>query len=211
MKFIRALLDALLPRRQTHERIITTSLEEVGRLMNPGVVATACGPIEALLPYREPRIRALVLETKFHNSGHASRLLGTVLGEYLASMAVDIQFQTTHIVLVPVPLSKKRHAERGYNQVEQICKAALPFLGPQFSLHLGLLKRVKDTAPQTTLNKQQRLHNMKDVFQVMEELHSEYLYVVIDDVSTTGATLTSATQTLRESGATQVIALALAH
>ncbi len=211
MKFLRVLLDVLLPKRDTHEASSATTLTHIGNVLEPGIFQTAAGPIEALLPYREPRIRALILETKFHESGHAITLLGTVLGEYLSSIAIDTQFETTHIVLVPIPLSKRRQAERGYNQVERILHAALPFLTPQFSLKPELLRRARDTAPQTTLNRQERLHNMENAFHVEGEIHSEYTYVVIDDVSTTGATLAAASQALRESGATHVTALALAH
>ena len=211
MKFFRVLLDLLLPKRDTHEASSATTLTHVGKVRAPGLFQTASGPIEALLPYREPRIRALILETKFHESGHAITLLGTVLGEYLSSIAIDTQFETTHIVLVPIPLSKRRHAERGYNQVERILHAALPFLTPQFSVKPELLRRVRDTPPQTTLNRQERLRNMENAFQIEGEIHPRYTYIVIDDVSTTGATLVVAAQTLREGGATHVTALALAH
>ena len=211
MKFLRVLLDLLLPKRDTHEASSATTLCDIGEVLAPGVFQTASGPIEALLPYREPRIRALILETKFHKSGHAITLLGTVLGEYLSQVATDTQFETTHIVLVPIPLSKKRHAERGYNQVERILGAALPFLTPQFSLKPELLLRVRDTPPQTTLNRQERLRNMKDAFLVEGEIHPRYTYIVIDDVSTTGATLAAAAQALRDKGAVHVISLAIAH
>lgn len=211
MKFLRLVLDALLPGRETHGLSSKTTLEDIGLLVMPSTYSTACGPIEALLPYREPRIRSLVLETKFHESGHAITLLGTVLGEYLSSIAIDTQFETTHIVLVPIPLSKRRHTERGYNQVERILNAALPFLTPQFSLKPELLRRTRDTAPQTTLNRNQRLRNMENAFHVEGEIHSDYTYIVIDDVSTTGVTLAAASKTLRGAGATHVIVLALAH
>jgi len=211
MKFFRVLLDLLLPKRDTHEASSATTLRDIGEVLAPGIFQTASGPIEALLPYREPRIRALILETKFHESGHAISLLGTVLGEYLSSITIDTQFETTHIVLVPIPLSKRRHTERGYNQVERILHTTLPFLTPQFSLKPELLRRTRDTAPQTTLNRQQRLSNMEDAFQVDGEIHPEYTYIVIDDVSTTGATLVAASQALRDKGAVHVISLAIAH
>lgn len=211
MKFLRVLLDALLPKRATYRTSSETTLETIGHMVAPGVFQTASGPIEALLPYREARVRSLILETKFHNSVHAITVLGTVLGEYLESLISEYQFETTHIVLVPIPLSQKRRAKRGYNQVELISREALPFLTPQFSLRPEILTRVRDTTAQTTLNKQERLQNMKGAFHVTEELHPEYVYVVIDDVATTGATLTEAAVTLRENGAVQVVALALAH
>lgn len=211
MKFLRVLLDLLLPKRDTHEASSAATLTDIGNVLAPGIFQTVSGPIEALLPYREPRIRALILETKFHESGHAITLLGTVLGEYLSSIAIDTQFETTHIVLVPIPLSKRRHTERGYNQVERILNAALPFLTPQFSLKPELLRRTRDTAPQTTLNRNQRLRNMENAFHVEGEIHSDYTYIVIDDVSTTGVTLAAASKTLRGAGATHVIVLALAH
>ena len=110
--------------------------------------------------------------------------------------------------LIPIPLSKQRYKERGYNQVEAIAQHASKTLS--FPLITHLLKRTRHTAAQTSLGKDARLSNMKNAF-AAKDLDPSPLYIVIDDVSTTGATLSAAVQALTEAGATRVLPLAIAH
>ena len=200
--FFSRILDALLPLRDTARIVRDASIERVGALVEPSVVAENT---IALLPYRHSLIRALVIEAKFNRSREAFSLLGTVLAEYLAARAEDTEaLAPTSVMLVPVPLGEARRRERGYNQVEEVARAA----GISFE---PLLRRTRETKPQTSLPRRERLRNMEGAFEVVGTIDPARTYIVIDDVTTTGATLAAAAAALRAAGAEGVSALALAH
>jgi predicted amidophosphoribosyltransferase len=197
------LCDFLFPRADTARIVAETSVLEFGALLTPSVAETG---IIALLPYRHTRVRAAILEAKFHRSAQAFALLGAVLADYLAGMLEETAaFEKQEICIVPVPLGPARRRERGYNQVEEVAKRTGTAIAP------SLLRRMRDTLPQTSLTRAQRLMNMEDAFEVRGPLDPSYTYIVLDDVLTTGATLRAATDALRQAGATNLMGLALAH
>ena len=153
--------------------------------------------VTALLPYREPLVQACIIEAKFHDNVKAQQLLGKILQHHLENKSC--------IALIPIPLGARRKKERGYNQVEEIAKfSGLP-------LASRLLRRTRETAPQTTLGKSARLANMQNAFATSTEPDPHITYVILDDVVTTGATLLGAREALLNAGVKQVILLALAH
>ena len=112
-------------------------------------------------------------------------------------------------VLIPVPLSSARLQHRGYNQALELCKHL-----NHAKTDARLLLRTKDTLTQSTLNKQERLKNVKTAFAV-EPLRAQELQgkriVLVDDVMTSGATLFSAAATLRQAGVAHITAVVFAR
>lgn len=195
-------LDLLFPLRDTARTVAECSDTDLGRLVSPLQLSDE---ITALLPYRHRLVRSAIIEAKFKNNARAHQLLGTVLAEYLASYTHDSKaFEPQLYTALPIPLSTNRLRARGYNQVEAIARAGGIKIEP-------LLARTRDTAPQTTLTKRARLTNMQDSFSVVGTLDPARTYLVIDDVSTTGATLNAAVAALRAAGATNMRCIALAH
>ena len=211
MDFLRKFLDALLPPRLTATRISSTSISELGTFSNPSLMSVNGVDLVWLLPYRAPLVRSLILEAKYHEHATAHALLGSVLAEYLLSLLEETAFDNPRFVLVPIPLSKRRHRERGYNQTEGIVREAIKLLPDSFSLDTRLVRRVRDTTPQTRLGRKARLTNMNGAFSLVSALDSDCTYIVIDDVSTTGATLSACTDAFRTVGADKILLLALAH
>ena len=212
MRLLTVLLDILLPPRDAARILRTTSIEDLGQLVYPLIVETTDPSVTALLPYRAPLVRALVREAKYQDSHVAQKMLGAVLHDYLSDFASDrAAFSPGPLVLVPVPLSKKRLSERGYNQVTRICEAALGEVNPGFVFHPKILNRIRHTEAQTTLSKTERLHNMVGAFEAQEPVDPNVTYIVVDDVTTTGATLAAAVIALQKAGALHIYPLALAH
>lgn len=207
MNLLRVLLNALFPPRTSATHVSRTTLAEIGAFVVPTTVPVNEHSVVSLLPFREPLVRSLILEAKYHENQRAHALLGAVLADYLLSLLEDTAFEELHFVLVPVPLSKRRYQERGYNQTECIVREALKFLPDSFSLNTHLVRRVRHTKSQTSLSRQARLTNMHDAFSFTGTLESTCTYVVIDDVITTGATLGAVMQIL--SG--EVVGISLAH
>lgn len=207
MRLLRALLDILLPPRDTEAVVRDATLAQLGAHVR---THTSAAGIVSLMPYRKELPRALVLEAKFRGNERAEYLLAGLLREYLESWIADTEAYEAHsAVLVPIPLAEERLRARGYNQAERIARRALQGL-PGIELAL-VLTRTRDTLPQTTLSRARRLSNMDGAFRVVEPVRADHTYIVFDDVSTTGATLKAAQAALTEAGATRIVLLSLAH
>lgn len=199
--FLRACIDTLFPPSPDTCIVRTLTRDGIDTLYAPHQFEG----IYALTHYGEPTIRALVHEAKFKNNRTAQKYLGTLLTRFLNTSHV-----TLPTLIIPIPLSPKRKRERGYNQVEQVLSYAL--LPNQFTVNASLLIRTRHTTPQTSLLKAQRLTNIHNCFSVKNPLllHQAHI-LLIDDVSTTGATLSAAKTVLRSHEPASITCLALAH
>lgn len=112
-------------------------------------------------------------------------------------------------MVVPVPLSKKRERERGYNQVA--------VWGRLFALQINhefipaALQRIHDTRSQVSLSSEQRWENVRDAFSANASLVRGKNVLLLDDVITTGATLSECTKAILQKGAQSVSALTIAR
>jgi predicted amidophosphoribosyltransferase len=110
---------------------------------------------------------------------------------------------------VPIPLGAGRRKERGYNQAEEIARRAGATLS--IPLEAAALIRTRETASQVSLPKWRRRENMLGAFDAAQQADPALLYIVVDDVCTTGATLLAAATALRAAGARKILPIALAH
>lgn len=188
------LLDLLFPPRESERVIRTLGADELTPYIRP--LMTEEG-ITALLPYDEPPVRAAIIETKFHDDSAAAALLGGALSLFLTDYLSDCgAYEETACVLVPVPLSRERMRERGYNQSERIARHVTT--GTGLFLDTALLMRIRDTAPQTSLSGSERRNNLCGAFALSQQPDSGTLYLLLDDVTTTGATMTEALRPFRK-------------
>ncbi len=196
---IAPVLDVLLPPRKT-ERLV--------RGLNMETLATLASA-DGTLPYHEPRITALIWELKYRNNPHARTLAGKWLVE--AALAIAEECMSTP-VLVPVPMHASRRAQRGYNQTEELCKAIMKISGNSFLYEPHALERVRNTLPQQKLPRYRRLKNMSGAIEATApESITGKTCIVVDDVSTTGATVHETKRALLAGGAKSVEILTLAH
>lgn len=111
--------------------------------------------------------------------------------------------------LIPMPLSLQRLRERGYNQAQRLAQALDPA-----KVQDTLLLRVRDTPAQHALARSERLHNLEGAFMVdplrVNAVRDRHL-LLVDDVMTSGASLTAAALALRQAGAATVSAVVLAR
>ena len=109
--------------------------------------------------------------------------------------------------LVPVPLHRWRHARRGFNQAVELCKPLRRATGLRI---LDDVVRTRPTVPQAGLDASERRKNLRDVFVVPEYLRCRHP-LIVDDVITTGSTVSHLSRALLRAGADSVNALAVAR
>lgn len=207
MKVFRIFLDMLFPPRKDQALVAEATAESLG------VHARVClndARITTMFPYRTQLVRACVLEAKFRGNERAQRLLGRALADHLLEWSAEREAFAEGVVIVPVPLSRERRKERGYNQVERIARRAA-CSAPSISIDADLLARSRDTLPQTSLSGSARRENLKGAFRAAKAPDPSHTYIVFDDVLTTGSTLESAMNALKDAGARRIYGLALAH
>jgi ComF family protein len=111
-------------------------------------------------------------------------------------------------MVIPIPLGRRRMKERGYNQVGMIAKPLAMLLNIQYAPKQ--LRRRKETRSQVGLSIAERRENVHAVFEAGAGVAGKSI-LVMDDVSTTGATLSSSAEVLYSSGAKDVFALTVAR
>jgi len=111
--------------------------------------------------------------------------------------------------VIPIPLGKKRLKERGYNQVGTFAYPLAMMLGVEYSPKS--IKKVRETNPQVGLSAIERRENVNDAFSADSSLVKNKKILLLDDVATTGATLSSAAGALLQAGASNVYAFTLAR
>lgn len=205
MYLITTILDTLFP-LSAHARLVREMTPEL--LAEEYVPQTIEGAV-VLTSYRAERMQALLHEAKFHRNTAAIALLGELLATHFKKHGK--KYARGGVRLVPLPLSRERLRERGYNQTVLIVRAAEMHV-PQISIDESLLVKIRHTQPQTSLPRRERLTNLAGVFAAgAHALPLDTPLIVFDDITTTGATLAEASRTLKSAGFTRVQKLALAH
>lgn len=147
----------------------------------------------------EGQIAKLITGFKFHSAFPATHLFSLALLTGIQSKWYQARPLPTR--LIPLPLHPNRLKKRGFNQALEIARPlarALPL-----TLDTQTLIRLKDTAPQSELANAQRAINVAQAFAATRRLDGEHL-ALLDDVMTTGQTLTAAASALRAAGASTI-------
>ena len=165
-------------------------------------------PVEApAVPERAPIDRIVALWT-YDPGGTVRRVhhalkygarpsLGVGLGRMVGAAVAETG--AVPEVVTPVPLSKPRFLERGYNQAERLAEGVGQALGVP---NETLLRRTRATRAQASLSKAERRQNVDGAFELVEDAEvGGRRVLLVDDVLTTGATLAAAARPLAEAGA----------
>jgi ComF family protein len=152
----------------------------------------------------ESGLRELIHLLKYGGVRPAANVLGRMLAEAIATLQPE--FRGDSVAVIPVPLHRAKLRQRGFNQAELIARAALKLSGPRGCLRLcTMLERKRETASQIGLTSHQRRENLRGAFGISQpELVKGRDVLVVDDVYTTGATVSECARVLRRAGATKV-------
>jgi ComF family protein len=174
---------------------------ECGRCIREAPPLDAC---HAAVGYDYPW-SVLIAQFKFNGQAGWARSFATVMR---SAPWVEPALEQAALVL-PMPLSTQRLAERGFNQALLLARCLAPR-----KTRPGVLLKVRHTAAQAELDRRQRLGNVKGAFALdpdrISEVHGADV-VLVDDVMTSGASLFTAAAVLRQAGAAHVTALVVAR
>ena len=209
---LQVMFDTILPLRGQSARTKTRTVEDIPLV--PTVHELLKTHITTLMDYRQSEVHDLIRSLKYDGSGHAAQLAAQLLADFLREEISSLRsFSQKKILIVPVPLHKSRARERGFNQIELVLKHLPQEFrdGGLSTLMPGALTRTRATVQQTRLSRAERLSNVAGAFSVFEiDFVNKTHVFLIDDVTTTGATLVNAATPLRRAGA-EVTLLALAR
>lgn len=138
-----------------------------------------------------------------------------VLGRDLVSLVQRILGRDEELwwgieATLPVPLHPKKHRQRGFNQAMIIAKG----LSEQRGIECleGVLAKIRNTPPQTSLVAEGRERNVRGTFRVLKKENiSGKTLLLVDDVYTTGSTIRECSAVLKDAGAKEIRALTLAQ
>ena len=145
----------------------------------------------------EGDLRELILRGKFRGGLDAL----DALGRMLAALCVEhYSAALPPQILIPLPLHPSRLRERGLDQCLEIARPVAKALG--IPLRVDMLRRVRTAVPQASLNREAR-KKLRQIFEASPDV-SGMRILLLDDICTTGATLSRATEALLEAGALSV-------
>ena len=149
----------------------------------------------SLFDYHRP-VDHLIHQLKFNRRLAVARLFGQLLAEYLQNHANDLAQ-----CIIPIPLSRQRLRERGFNQSIELARPVRRILG--LPIERYLLKRTEHRTAQMHLDLDQRQDNIAGVFKVSGEPRYKHV-ALLDDVVTTMATVNEASRVLKQAGVERV-------
>jgi ComF family protein len=174
----------------------------VDRLVNQGHLD---GVVSLWHFEKEGALQSMVHALKYDGITDIGVEMGRVLGDKLCDENVGKEYDS----VIPVPLHRAKHRERGYNQSESIARGMQEVM--DLPLRKDILHRTRFTQSQTELDAAERKVNVDGAFTVRNTLNVQgRSFLLVDDVITTGATIEACAVVLKTHGALRVFASSVA-
>lgn len=208
---IARIINWIFPPRRTEEIISKVSPEDILSLPRAEYVDENT---YALFSYKDSRVSALIWEIKYHKNMRAIETLAPLLADIILEEYAERSLfeKWPQCLLVPVPSSKNKIKKRGYSHTELIAQTVIQRLPKSIAYSPHILKKVIETKEQNKLpNRVLRLKNLVNSQEVVGSLPEGASVILLDDVTTTGATLTESRRALTTAGVKNIIAFTIAH
>ncbi len=175
--------------------------------------------ILSFFDYRDPVMKEAMWKLKYGKKRHIAQILGNALYERSMEEIADMRSFTLGlpILVIPVPIHNKKKRLRGYNQAKLIAQHFV-MSAPKNILEMEerIIVKTKATIPQARINnRNRRLANIKNAFAYRKDFNPHELrgrvVIVLDDITTTGGTLTEIIKLVEDAGVKKVVGFAVAH
>ena len=145
-------------------------------------------------------LREAIHQFKFNNKKQLAEPLGILLVNYLSQIP-GLRLEEVDAI-IPIPLHPNRHRRRGFNQTELLAKVITRYHNIPIK---SVLSRIHDTKAQFDLPREERFNNIQGAFQVVDQkaVFNQRL-LLLDDIYTTGATMSECAKTLTSAGARRI-------
>jgi len=161
--------------------------------------------------YQNPILKRTIHFFKYQSVISLQKPLSDLMIKFLEKTDFFSKINKKNIIVIAIPLHKRKRNHRGFNQSELLAKS----ISNHFSLNYNfrILFRIKNNPPQAKINNlSDRKKNSKNIFQTSNSnLIKNKWIILIDDVYTSGATMQEAARVLKKSGAKKVMGLVLAR
>jgi ComF family protein len=191
-------------------QIIGSSLES-SQAASCGPCLLDGGPIDGFVahgPYAG-RLRGIIQALKYRNRHRLARPLAFLIVQRLQML--NLQDRARDSLVVPVPLTRRRQAARGYNQAWLLARAMarrLRMAGHSRPQVVNALGRIRETPPQTGLKRAERMKSQTGLYRVRRRAAQKIrgrTVLLVDDVMTTGATSRACARILKQAGVLEVL------
>ncbi|HTY12752.1 MAG TPA: ComF family protein [Candidatus Omnitrophota bacterium] len=204
MQFIKTLSDLIFPPRcqvcrGVGPRSLCPDCESKVNYLSPSAFVHSVTVYDDVV---KKAIHRFKFKKKLELSEPLGRMMVKYLSRHLNMSGIDL--------IVPVPLHRNRFTQRGFNQAEVLSHELTRHYGvPTVS---GMLFRVKETAPQFDLPRAERFKNVRGAFEVKGKgMLKDRNVLLVDDIYTTGSTVSECTRVLKDGGARNVHVLTLSR
>lgn len=161
------------------------------------------GPLRVVIgasDYHAPLARELIIQFKYQGYTSAAEPLAQLM---IRALRQNARLKEP-VVFVPIPADFWRRMERGYHQTELVAKALSRDTGYPVAPHL---KKIKPTPSQTELSRGERTRNLRGLFAWRGPALNDTTVILVDDVTTTGATIAEAAKALKAAAPREIYGL----
>lgn len=145
-------------------------------------------------------IRKSIVNYKFNEQAYKHK----AFANFIVNNKKICRYLRKYDIIIPVPISKKRNRQRGYNQSELILMEIAKSM-KDICVLTNVLYKVKDTLPQSTLGKEERRNNLKNAYEVRNnEIIKNKKVLLFDDIYTTGSTVEECSKMLKNAGVYEI-------
>lgn len=149
-------------------------------------------------------IKKQICKFKFNNEKYIGKTFSKILSKRILELNLNFD------IIIPVPISKNRYKERGYNQSKILALQLVKDFKKRY--YNNVLVKVKDNKRQSKLNLEARQSNVVGVYKIKNiNLIKNKTILLIDDICTTGATVNECAKVLKLSGAKSVMVATIAY
>ena len=187
MNIVKAILNYVLPYSQNRQLAENTNTSEIIELID---IQTVDGHI-TLFDYKDTKIKKLIQSFKYEKSNKALKILAEIMSDTIVEIISEalLIYPKDKIILTYVPTTNKRTRERGYFHLKELTKQIKGIECRE------ILECTKEIKRQAHLKRNERIQNVKGAFKLKENIKNCYV-ILLDDITTTGATLKECTKVL---------------